>query len=113
MRMEMNVVLRSSDELIRSLSRVALAAFTPPSMTISAERGRSRIGAQVTTRSGMVREFYPTTSWMQGTLKFPRPRLRLLQHFRRVGLGLQLLAEAHAGLAGPEDVAEDVAAAVA
>src|SRR6185295_15376214 len=37
----------------------------------------------------------------------------LLQHLRGVGFGLQLLAEAQAGLAGPEDVAEDVAAAVA
>src|SRR4029079_5160052 len=44
---------RSSDAVMRSFSSAALVALTPPSITISADRGRARIGAQVIFSSGM------------------------------------------------------------
>src|SRR5947207_14878904 len=58
MRMETYVIFRSRVEDSLSLSAAALEALTPPSMMISAERGRSRMGEQVTVKSGTVNGFY-------------------------------------------------------
>ena len=56
--METYAIFLSRLEASLSFSAVALEALTPPSIITSAERGSSRIGAQVTLKSGTVKEFY-------------------------------------------------------